>query len=69
MNNDYIISILAEQRRQDFMAEAANDRLAQLATADRTPWWRRAGHAAAPEPVTRSSLRATAPADRDRCQS
>ena len=41
MNNDYSISIIAEQRRQDFAAEAANDRLARLATADRTSWWHR----------------------------
>ena len=46
--NDYTLSILTEQRRQDFMAEAANDRLARLATADRTPWWRRAGQALIP---------------------
>jgi hypothetical protein len=44
MINDYSISIFAEQRRQDFIAEAANDRLARLATAGRTPWWRRVGH-------------------------
>ena len=48
MNNDYLFSIIAKQRRQDFMAEAANDRLAHLATADRTPWWRRVGHAIFP---------------------
>ena len=42
MINDYSISIFTEQRRQDFMAEAANDRLARLATAGRRPsWWRR----------------------------
>ena len=43
MINDYTYSVLAEQRRQDFAAEAANDRLARLATADRTPWWHRLG--------------------------
>jgi hypothetical protein len=48
MINDYSISILAEQRRQDFMAEAANDRLAHLATAGRTAWWRRVGHTVLP---------------------
>ena len=48
MINDYSISILAKQRRQDFMAEAANDRLAHLATANRTSWWRRVGHAVLP---------------------
>jgi hypothetical protein len=48
MINDYSISILAKQRRQDFMDEAANDRLAHLATANRTPWWRRVGHAMLP---------------------
>ena len=41
MNNDYIISILAEQRRQDFIDEATNDRLARIATAGRPSWWRR----------------------------
>ena len=46
--NDYTLSIITEQRRQDFMAEAANHRLVKLATADRTPWWRRAGHAVLP---------------------
>ena len=44
MTNDYTFSILAEQRRQEFAAEAANDRLARIATADRTPWWRRLAH-------------------------
>jgi hypothetical protein len=48
MINDYSMTILTEQRRQDLMAEAANERLAKLATADRTPWWRRAGHALVP---------------------
>ncbi len=48
MNNDYLFSIIAKQRRQDFIAEAANDRLARLATANRTPWWRRVGHTLAP---------------------
>ena len=48
MTNDYTISILAEQRRQEFAAEAANDRLARIATADRTPWWRRLGRTFAP---------------------
>jgi hypothetical protein len=43
--NDYLFSIIAEQRRQDLFAEAANDRLAKLATASRTSWWRRVGHA------------------------
>ena len=44
MTNDYTFSILAEQRRQDFAAEAANDRLVRIATADRAPWWRRLVH-------------------------
>ena len=43
MNNDYSIAILAEQRRQDFAAEAANDRLARIASADRPSWWHRMG--------------------------
>ena len=45
MINDYSISILTEQRRQDLLAEAANERLAKLATADRTSWWHRLGEA------------------------
>jgi hypothetical protein len=44
MTNDYTFSILAEQRRQEFAVEAANDRLARIATADRAPWWRRLVH-------------------------
>jgi hypothetical protein len=48
MINDYSISILTNQRRQDLMAEADNDRLAKLATADRTSWWRRVGRALIP---------------------
>ena len=51
MNNDYIVQILAEQRREDFAAEAANDRLARLATADRTSWWNRLGDALLPKPT------------------
>jgi hypothetical protein len=41
MTNDYTFSIIAEQRRQEFAAEAANDRLVRIATAGRTPWRRR----------------------------
>ena len=48
MSTEYSYSIISEQRRQDLMAEAANNRLAKLATADRTPWWRRVGHALRP---------------------
>ena len=48
MTNDYAFSIIAEQRRQEFAAEAANDRLARIATTDRTPWWRRLGRTFAP---------------------
>jgi hypothetical protein len=47
-NNDYLVSIISEQRRQDFMAEAANERLAKLVTADRKSWWRRAGQSLTP---------------------
>jgi hypothetical protein len=39
--SDYSFSIIAEQRRQDFAGEAANDRLVRIASAGRTPWWRR----------------------------
>jgi hypothetical protein len=45
MMNDYTVHVLAEQRRQDLAAEAANHRLARLATADRTSWWHRLGEA------------------------
>jgi hypothetical protein len=48
MNTDYSFSIISEQHRQDLIAEAANDRLVKLATADRTPWWRRVGRTFAP---------------------
>ena len=50
MNNDYSIAILAEQRRQDFAAEAANDHLARIATADRPSWWLRLGRTLRPSP-------------------
>jgi len=49
MNTDYTVHILAEQRRQDFAAEAASHRLARLATADRTPWWHRLGDTLFPQ--------------------
>ncbi len=42
--NDYSFQIISDQRRQDFFAEVENDRLARLATADRTPLWRRILH-------------------------
>ena len=45
MINDYTVHLLAEQRRQDLAAEAANHRLARLATADRPSWWHRLGEA------------------------
>lgn len=51
MSTDYIYRILAEQRRQEFAAEAANDRLARIATVDRTPWWRRLGRSLRPAPA------------------
>ena len=41
MNSDFTYTILAEQRRADLMAEAAQDRLAKLAREGRTPTWRR----------------------------
>ena len=57
MNNDYTFAILAEQRRQDFAAEAANDRLARLATADRPSWWHRLGRSLLPKPVSTLTAR------------
>ena len=41
MNSDFTYTIIAEQRRTDLMAEAAQDRLAKLALEGRTPTWRR----------------------------
>ena len=56
--NDYSFQIIADQHRQDLFAEAANDRLARLATADRAPLWRRIlhRHGRAPSPPSRSRL-------------
>ena len=42
--SDYSFQIIADQRRQDLIAEVDNDRLARLATADRAPLWRRILH-------------------------
>ena len=58
MNNDYSITILAEQRRQDFIAEAANDHLARIATADRPSWWVRLGRTLRPESTVTGALNA-----------
>ena len=58
MNNDYSIAILAEQRRQDFAAEAANDRLARIATAGRTSWWVRLGRSLLPVSTATTALTA-----------
>ena len=57
MMNDYTVQILAEQRRQDLVAEAVNDHLARLATADRTPWWHRLGNALLPKPTRNPTVR------------
>ena len=51
MNTDYSIAILAEQRRQEFAAEATNDHLAHLVTADRPSWWLRLGRSLLPKPT------------------
>jgi hypothetical protein len=52
--SDYSFQIIADQRRQDLLAEVSNDRLARLATADRAPLWRRIlhrrGHAVTVQP-------------------
>jgi hypothetical protein len=58
MSNDYSIAILAEQRRQDLAAEAANDRLARLATADRPSWWLRLGRSLLPKSTATTALTA-----------
>lgn len=39
--SDFTYTILAEQRREDLMAEVAQDRLAKLALEGRTSTWRR----------------------------
>ena len=57
MNTDYSIAILAEQRRQEFAAEAANDHLAHLATADRPSWWHRRGRSMLPKPASTLTVR------------
>ena len=57
MINDYTVHLLAEQRRQDLTAEAASDRLARLATADRTSWWHRLGDALLPKPTPTVTVR------------
>ena len=41
LNNDYTFSILANDKLQGFRAEAANERLARIATEGRKPWWHR----------------------------
>lgn len=48
LNNDYIISALTNQRVSELHAQAANDRLARIATQGRLPWWRRLLHDSAP---------------------
>ena len=58
MNNDYSIAILAEQRRQDFAAEVANDRLARIATAGRPSWWHRVGRSVLPTSTVTTALTA-----------
>ncbi len=58
MMNDYTVHVLAEQRRQDFAAEAANDRLARIATADRTSWWLRLGRTLLPKSTVTPALTA-----------
>ena len=58
MNTDYSFSILAEQRRQDFIAEATNDHLARIATADRRSWWLRLGRTLLPKSTVTPALTA-----------
>jgi len=41
LNNDYIITTLAQQEVKELHARAANDRLAREVLAGRRPWWRR----------------------------
>ena len=60
MNTDYSYSILIDQRRQDFAAEAAADRLARLAgrSTGRTPWWHRLGRSLLPTRIRAHGLTA-----------
>jgi hypothetical protein len=39
--NDYTVKIMADQRQRDFLAEAANERLARIARNGHQVWWRR----------------------------
>jgi hypothetical protein len=48
LNNDYVIQALTNQRVNELHAQAANDRLARIATEGRVPWWRRLLHDSAP---------------------
>jgi hypothetical protein len=41
MTNDYLISILHEQRAHDLMAEAADERLARDLRGNGEPWWQK----------------------------
>jgi hypothetical protein len=39
--NEYAMQVMAEGKRQDFLAEVARDRLARIALQGHRPWWRR----------------------------
>ena len=39
--NDYTFQILAQQRHDEFLAQAANDRLVRIATSGRPSWRQR----------------------------
>jgi len=39
--NDYTFKIMVQQRHDEFLADAANDRLARLATSGRPNWRQR----------------------------
>ncbi len=41
ITNDYTVQFLAQQRRDDFVAEAANDRLIKIARSGRVGWRQR----------------------------
>ena len=41
LTNEYAMQIMAEGKRQDFLAEVARDRLARIALEGHRPWWRR----------------------------
>ncbi len=44
LHNDYIIGIVSKQQQSEFLAHAAEDRLARLVPGRTRPWWHRLFH-------------------------